>query len=667
MRGFAALVLIGLGGLPLRAGDWPQWRGPSADGVAEGEQLVDAIPPEGLPILWVRDLGPGYSSFSIVGDRAYTMTQSLYEQSVVCLDLASGQTIWSHPCGWPYDGGGLYPGPRSTPNVARGWVYFATPQGTVGCVEAKSGARVWAVDVNERFGGRGTEFGYSASPLVIDDLVILPVGGASASVVALSAADGSLVWKAGTKPASYATPLAIEWQGEPLVIALLQNSLACIHRRTGELWWELPMSHGYDEHSASPIYREPDLFVSGPFQSGGELFRLETLPRAADNADAALCRAVPQWFCRQMSNDVASSVLVGDTLYGFDLREAQSRLHRPSRGEFRAIDWKLGQVLWSSPEPGHAQVIAADGKLILWSDRGELLLVRQSSAAFEPLGKMPLFPDEICWTPPALAGGYLLVRTQSRAACVYLGRQPLESEVAAQAVPADSLVRVRRFNPGWLLGGERDYPATLPARDEFERWYFASLGALGIAMLAAGSVGSVRPRWSRPILWGMVIAAGLLGGPLWHALGGGHLFLWPLVLWCAFQGTVHQSWRIGAKPLAAESPGPEDTSLQNQGRYRWRRVLAGPRMRSYLMGGVFLATCAVYFHFCRWLGLAIEWGFLVGFAAALPAALVAAGLAMRPGVRSFLAQGLALAASFSLYYWGSVAFLVWRLGSTGTV
>jgi hypothetical protein len=669
MRGTTVMTLVcGLACLPLYAGDWPQWRGPYADGIAEGESLVDTIPPGGLPVLWVRDLGPGYSSFAIVGDRAYTMTQSLYEQAVDCLDLKSGQTLWSHACGWPYDGGGLYPGPRSTPTVAGGRVYFATPQGLVGCVEAQSGSRVWAVNVNERFGGRGTEFGYSASPLVVDDLVILPVGGPSASVVALSASDGSLVWKAGTKPASYATPLAIEWQGEPLVIALLQNSLACIHRRTGELWWESPMSQGYDEHSASPIYREPALFVAGPFQSGGEQFRLEAPSGATEYTNPPRCLPTPQWFCRQMSNDVASSVLVGDTLYGFDLREAQSRLHRPSRGEFRALDWETGEVRWSSQGPGHAQVIAADGKLILWSDRGELLLARQSPDQYEEFGRMPLFPDEICWTPPALANGYLLVRTQTRAACVYLGREPLDSLAAKRVVPASSLARSQRFDPGVLLGGEREYPATLPAGSEFRRWYLASMAAIGIASVLAWGVGRIGQRWSQPILWGIVLAAGLFGGPVWHALLGGYLFLWPLVLWTMFQWTVDQSWRIRHAPANQPASGSANSVSENAGvRSRFRRLMVGPRMRSYLVGGMFLAVCALYFHLCRWLGLAIEWGFLTGFAVALPAAIVAAGLSIRQGPRFSLAQGLALAASFSLYFWASVSFLVWRLGSTGNV
>jgi hypothetical protein len=135
-----------------------------------------------------------------------------------------------------------------------------------------------------------------------------------------------------------------------------------------------------------------------------------------------------------------------------------------------------------------------------------------------------------------------------------------------------------------------------------------------------------------------------------------------------FQWTVSQSWRIGHKPVShptsnSESSVTETTVVRN----RFRRLIAGPRIRSYLVGGLFLAVCALYFHLCRWLGLAIEWGFLTGFALALPAAIIAAGLARRQGLRFSLAQGLALAASFSLFYWASVSFLVWRLGSTGNV
>ena len=646
LPGAAALLALSAiaSAQPLEDRQWPQWRGSAHDGVAAGETLVDRFPEGGPPVLWVRELGQGYSGFAVAGGRAFTQTQSLYEQSLVCLDGDTGQTLWSYSYGWPYDGGGLYPGPRSTPTVSGQHVYFASPQGAVFCVTAERGQLVWSGDFNKRFGGRGTDFGYSASPLVVDGLVILPVGGASASVVALDAASGRTVWKSGTKPASYSTPLPIEWRGQPLVIALLQNSMACFHLQTGELWWELPLSQGYDEHATAPIYREPYLLVTGPFHSGATLYELA--------AEGARCRPDDKWFSEKMSNDVASSVLVGDTLFGFDIREAQSRLHRPSRGDFRALDFMTGQVRWSSKEPGHAQIIAADGKLVLFNDRGEVILARASAEHYEELGRFAVFPDELCWSAPALADARLYMRTQTRAACLYLGREPLPPSRTPK--PASDLSRRSRFDPTLLVGGEREYPATLPQPADFARWFgwcFAAL-AFGIALAGAGCLTdraldgpqssdlpfARRPSvWIAAAFWLWVLAFGAVGGAVINRCQDDYVFTWPLALWAAFQLAISRSWAVRHSPLRS-----------------W------PRASSYGMGLSFVALCGLYFHLCRWLGLAIEWGFLTGFLAALPAAALVAWLTNGENRRP-LAAAAALLASFACYYWSSVGFLWWRL------
>lgn len=627
------------------AADWPQWRGPTHDGLASAEKLVDAFPEKGPPILWVRELGQGYSGFSVAEGKAYTQAQSLYQQSLFCLDAATGRTLWSYNYAWPYDGGGLYPGPRSTPTVQGGRVYFCSPQGIVLCVSADDGKLLWSVNFNERFGGRGTEFGYSASPLVMDGLVILPVGGEQASIVALNAADGGLAWKAGTRPASYATPLPITWQKEPLVVVLLQNSLACVHRQTGELWWEHPLSSGYDEHAAAPIYREPYLFMSGPFHSGAETFRLEA------DEQTGRCKPVPVWVNGKLSNDTASSVLLENTLYGFDLREAQARLHRPSRGEFRAVDFLTGKVRWSSTEPGHAQVIAADGKLVMFNDRGEVILAKADPDKYEELERVSLFAGEVCWTMPALADGRLFVRTQTRAACIYLGKLPLEpsgSHFSAIEIPPST-----HFNAGGLLGSERDFPATVPEAKEFQLWYCWSLAAILVASLAAGCLRFAvwmrrskaseyeaspfvppRSRAADILFWLVILTAGLAGSPLLHRLQSAYVFTWPLALWAAFQLTLLCSI-VGSK-----SPF-------------WSRA----RGLSYVAGLLFLALCGLYFHLCRSLGLAIEWTFLTGFGWSFPVAALAAWLPFRRLRWSFVWETTAWLASFSVYYWSSVLFV----------
>lgn len=641
----AVLVVTALASFG-RADDWPQWRGPTHDALVSSEPLVDDFPPEGPPILWVRELGQGYSGFAVVDGKAYTQAQSLYQQSLFCLDAKTGKTLWSYEYAWPYDGGGLYPGPRSTPTVQKGRVYFCSPQGVAMCVSAGDGKLVWSVSFNEQFGGRGTEFGYSASPLVIDGLVILPVGGKQAGVIALKTLDGSLAWKAGSRPASYATPLPLTWKKEPLIVVLMQNSLTCVHRTTGEVWWEHPLSSGYDEHAAAPIYREPFLFISSPFHGGADCFRL-----AADE-QTGRCKPVPIWLNKKLSNDTASSVLYENTLYGFDLREAQARLHRPSRGEFRAVDFLTGKIHWSSAEPGHAQVIAADGKLVVFNDRGEVILARANPAQYEELGRVSLFADEVCWTAPAMADGRLFVRTQTRAACIYLGAQPLEPAAArltASAIPHNS-----RLDTASLLGAERDYPATVPELAEFQRWFGWCAAAIAIASLATGSWRWVRwvryrkssaneaspfvmprSRAADALFWLLLLAAGLTGSPLLHRLQAAYIFTWPLALWAAFEITLLCSFAGSNSPF-------------------WSRA----RALSYATGLVFLALCALYFHLCRSLGLAIEWTFLTGFGWSFPVAALAAWLPFRRLKWSFTLETFGWVASFSLYYWSSVLFVV---------
>jgi outer membrane protein assembly factor BamB len=625
---------------------WPQWRGPLHDGSMAGEELVDQFPAAGPPVLWVRDLGQGYSGLAVVDRRVYTMTQALYEQQLVCLDGKTGKTLWTTSVGWPYDGGGLYPGPRSTPTVVAGKVYFVTPQGVVGCARAGDGELIWKVDFQAKFKGRGTEFGYSCSPLVIGELVILPVGGESAGVIALSAADGSLKWKAGTQPASYATAVPVDWQGEPLVVVLMQNSLCCVHRRTGEQWWEESLSHGYDEHAAAPLYREPHLLISGPFKSGATMYKLV----ADERTDR--CKPERVWESLQLSNDVASSVLSGDAIYGFDLREAQSRLHRPSRGTFRALDWLTGEVRWSSDEPAHAQLIAADGKLIGFNDKGEVVLFRAVPDSYQELGRVAVFPGEVCWTPPALSEGRLYLRTQSRVACLYLGKKPLESMTPTSV--AEQIAARPRLDPTLLLGAERDYPATKPDTLEFRRWYWFGVASILLAALCSGGLNLLlristsqgaasgpvmEQRLPRIVFWLIVILAGIAGSPVFHRYQQVYLFSWPVALWACYQLALLFS------------------SIGGRAAFRSRE-----RLISYGVGLLFLASCALYFHLCRWLGLAIEWCFLTGFILSAPAGVVADYVASRKLRAQWLCRSAAYLLSFTAYYWSAVWFMDWWLG-----
>lgn len=672
--------------------DWPQWRGPTFDGISTETGLADSWPESGPPVLWTNAIGQGYSSFVAVGPHVFTQTQTLYEQAVVCLDAETGKTVWSSRYSWPYDGGGLYPGPRSTPTWHGGRIYFASPDGTIGCLNAADGASIWSTNPTKQFRGRGTDFGYSCSPVVVDGKVIVPVGGEGACVVALSARDGSVEWKSGDSSASYASPMPITWNGRQQIITMLENSVAAFDLKTGKLLWENEFSEGYDEHSAAPLYREPLLMVSGPFRSGAKCLRLPTSPEAKPER---------VWESQKFSNDIASSVLFEGRIYGFDLKDPQSRVNRPSRGEYRCLDFETGKILWSSDKPGHANTIVADGKLILFNDRGEVILARAGTDQYEELTRVQVFDDEICWSPPALAQGRLYLRTQTRAVCLYLGSKPLEAKQPVQSVA--EIPRSSKFDPTPLLGGEREYPATTPEWEEFAWWYLC--GTAGILLAAvlsiiantlarlllyllsrrriardaagpaaksekeeisrkgaklaekegftfassaplreASSSGSSRiAAWvTHMIFWLTIVAVGALGSPVLNRLQDDYVFLWPLVVWTALQLTL----------MAIVSAERQE----NRRRARWVSRLAGL---------AFLGVSALYFHLCRKLGLSIEWGFLSALAGGYPFAALAAWAMLRQSRYRGLITLVSALASFACYFWSGAVFIKWwmRVGS----
>ena len=424
---FALLAAEPLSGGMTNPPCWPSLRGPEHDAHVAGAHLVDSFPPQGPPVVWTRPLGAGYSGFVADKTHVFTQYQTLGGQYVVCLDAATGDTVWEHRYDGPYDPAGLYPGPRATPTLGNGQLWFAAPSGLVGCLEAATGRRVWSLNVFTRFGVEPVEFGYSCGPTLVDGKLLLPVGSPGASLVALDPATGGVIWQSGDDAISHVPAFPITFRGRPLAIAYLRNVLSAFDIETGHIVWRMPLSSGYDEHAAWPIYAEPFLWISAPFQAGSELLEL--------TADPPAVRTV--WKSRVLSNDVCSSVLAEGCLYGFDIRDVQAKPHRPSRGRFRCIDFQTGRVRWSNGSLnerrrlddagpgraiGQATVLLADGKLILFNELGELILARANPTTYEELGRVRVLGGEIGWTQPTLCGGRLFVRNHSRAACLLLGR-----------------------------------------------------------------------------------------------------------------------------------------------------------------------------------------------------------------------------------------------------
>jgi outer membrane protein assembly factor BamB len=199
--------------------------------------------------VWVNeDAGLGYSGFSVVGGKLYTMGLYDAEEKVICLDTATGKKVWESPVGAIYKNG-WGDGPRTTPTVAGGMVYAIGGNGDLVCVNAESGKQVWTVSLTKDLGGQLQGWGYTESPLVDGDLVIVTPGGRKGALAALNAKTGKVEWQTSdvAENAQYASVIPIDHGGQRQYVQLLMKSILGVSQKGKVLWKsDFPRSHRGD-------------------------------------------------------------------------------------------------------------------------------------------------------------------------------------------------------------------------------------------------------------------------------------------------------------------------------------------------------------------------------------------------------------------------------------
>lgn len=207
------------------AGEWPQWRGPNRDDVSKETGLLKSWPANGPKRAWVNeDAGLGYSGFAVVGGKLYTLGLYDTDEKVICLDAATGKKLWDTTIGSIYNNN-WGNGPRSTPTVAGGMVYALGANGDLACLNADTGKKVWDKSLTKDFGGKLQSWGYTESPLVDGDQVVVTPGGKEGAIVALDIKNGAVKWKASdlTDDAQYSSIIAIEPGGKKQYVQLLMK------------------------------------------------------------------------------------------------------------------------------------------------------------------------------------------------------------------------------------------------------------------------------------------------------------------------------------------------------------------------------------------------------------------------------------------------------------
>jgi len=370
-----------------------QWRGNNRDGTSAERGLLKDWPAGGPKLAWtVKGAGEGYSSFAVAGGKVYTLGARGGTEYTMAFDEATGKKLWEVATGSRFrnDRGD---GPRATPTIDGGQVYAYGASGDLAVLDAATGKIAWKINVLEKFGGRNITWGLSESPLVMPDRILINAGGASASIVAVNRKDGSLIWKSGSDEAGYSSGILVPFQGIPQAVFFSASHGVAVDARDGRQLWTYGKASNSTANVATPIARGNKVFFSSDYGTGAGLVALS----GAGNK----ITASEVYFTREMRNHHASSVLVGEHLYGF------------SSAILTAMKFETGEVAWRDRSVGKGSVVFADERLYLFSENGVVGLAEANPGGYKEHGRFEIRTGSLpTWSHPVVANGKLYLRDQ---------------------------------------------------------------------------------------------------------------------------------------------------------------------------------------------------------------------------------------------------------------
>jgi outer membrane protein assembly factor BamB len=413
----AALFFIGLsawlGGAPLAANtannssppnavpsgptDWPQWRGPERNGISKDTGLLKQWPSSGPQKSWsISNLGEGYGSIAIKGDRVFVQGTRGEASVVFCLNRADGKAVWSAALGAKVkqsEGNG----PRSTPTVDDNRVYILTENGDLACLNTRDGSPVWRKNILREFGGSNPRWLISESPLVDGDRLIVTPGGRGAGMVALEKMTGKEIWRAKdlSDSAGYGSCIAADVGGVRTIMNFTSRAAVGVRASDGKLMWRHSSPSNVYANITTPVFHDNKVFFTSAYDTGGALLGL-----SAQNGEV---KAQELYFTRDMKNHHGGVVLVNGYLYGFN-------------GDIvlTCIEFATGKKMWMNRSVGKGSLAYADGMLYLLSEKNAVGLAEANPNAYVEKGRFTI-PDQgrESWAHPVVIGGKLYIRNQS--------------------------------------------------------------------------------------------------------------------------------------------------------------------------------------------------------------------------------------------------------------
>jgi len=382
---------------------WTNFRGPNRDGRYDEMPVLASWPSQGLTPLWKQPIGLGYGSFTIADGRAYTLEQRRRQEVVAAYDVNNGHELWVQ--GWNAEyNDETGDGPRATPTWDDGRLYALGATGELRCLDAKSGSVIWGKNILSDNQASNLQWAMAASPLVVDDKVIVVPGGAgNKSVVAYNKLTGAPIWRSQSDTAAYVSPMLVTLAGRRQILVVSSSRVFGLAPEDGSLLW----SNGWDTsmgiNVSQPIIVDKNrFFISSGYGKGAALVEIQGSGKSFT--------AKTVWENINMKNKFNSSVLHQGYVYGLD------------EGILTCVDVNSGERKWKGGRYGYGQVLLAGNNLIIMSDTGDLVLVSASPDKFAELARFKALEGKT-WNYPAIAAGRLYVRNANEMAAYNIAGQ----------------------------------------------------------------------------------------------------------------------------------------------------------------------------------------------------------------------------------------------------
>ena len=367
------------------------WRGLNSSGIYKVDKLLEQWPANGPQVIWsFAGLGQGFSSPAFANNKIY-INGMVDGQAVLFVLDQNGKELQQFKYGNEFVES--FPGTRSTPTIAGDLAYLLTGFGKLTCLDLNSGKTLWAKDFLTQMDGSNITWGYTESLLVDGDIVFCTPGGKTNNVMALNRMTGEIIWNCSGlgELSAYCTPLLVKLPARQLLVTHTASHVLGIDATTGKLLWNFEHPNQWAVHPNTPIYSTGKLFVFSGYGQGGEMLKL-----SADGGSVT-----KEWDVKSFDSRMGGAVLMDGYLYGSGDADRT----------WQCIDWKTGERKYSSSEMGKGVVIAANNKLIGYSEKGELFLADANPAGLNVISKTKVtLGSEQHWAHPVINNGKLYVR-----------------------------------------------------------------------------------------------------------------------------------------------------------------------------------------------------------------------------------------------------------------